>query len=143
MVYSPQKKNLYPLLIFPVFLLLPLVGAIFDPEGFLSIFIIFCLPILIILWFVMRGHPKRLHLEEDGLVIDRFLKRSKQIISYFEIESVELKNEAVRFRFTTAAFPILYLKCKRNTKPMRLDFGNGPQYDDFLSKLKEKVQSDI
>ncbi|MBU2064172.1 MAG: hypothetical protein KKF93_07245 [Candidatus Omnitrophica bacterium] len=157
-VYSPEKKFIVLLnIILPAAVIVPLIALIFNPEAGLGLFAIFCLLILMIYWILFSGHPKKLYLEKDALVIDKFLKKIRKKIAYAEIESAEvLPSSEIIFLNWRRNAPVLSLRLKHVnpdraqmeggdlysrflSKRMDFDFGNTKEYDEFLAGLKEKI----
>ena len=140
MIYSPSEKKIKLLLIFPGAAVLHLLIAIILPDTF-SLFIIYTLPGLMLLWFVLGAYPKRLILEEDGLLIDRFIKRTKQKILYSNIKHIDAGEEDVPTVSGNTTRCILYVTLKDTDKTMRFDFGTDEVHNTFLSKLREKLKT--
>ena len=140
MIYSPSEKKIKLLLIFPGAALFHLVIAIFLPA-ILPLFIMYTLPALILLWFVLGAYPKKLILEEDGILIDRFIKRSKQKILYSNIKDMAAGEEDVSTISGNTTRCVLYVTLKDSNKTMRFDFGTSEAHDAFLSKLREKLKT--
>lgn len=157
-VYSPEKKFIILLnIVLPAGVVVPMIALIFNPEAGLGLFAGFCLLILMIYWILFSDYPKKLYLEEETLVIDKFLKKVKNKVPYLEIESAEvLPSGEILFLNWRRNAPVLSLKLKHVnpdraemqngdlysrflSKRMDFDFGNNKEYDEFLARLKEKI----
>jgi len=159
MVYSPSKT--FTLLItvgVPAVVIVPILALIFDPTAGIGLFIVFSLLLLMIFWLIFSDFPRRLYLDDKELVIDKFLKMSKQRIGYVHMKGAEVidKHEILFMNWQRTA-PVLYIELK-HVDPTRLDFEKGDlyskflasriyfdfgydeSYDEFLKVLKEKIQ---
>ena len=140
MVYSPSEKKIKLLLVFPGAAVLHLLIAIILPATFF-LFIKYTVPALIVLWFMLGAYPKKLILEEDGLLIDKFIKRTKQRIRYSNIKDIDAGEEEVPTLSGSTTRCILHVTLKDSDKTMRFDFGTDEVHNTFLSKLREYLKA--
>ncbi|HDZ76591.1 MAG TPA: hypothetical protein ENH41_00710 [Candidatus Omnitrophica bacterium] len=140
MVFSPSEKKIKLLLVFPGAAVLHLLIAIILPATF-SLFIVYTVPALILLWFILGAYPKRLILREDGLVIDKFIRRTKQKILYSNIKNIDAGEEDVPTVSGSTTRCILYVTLKDSDKTIRFDFGTDETHNTFLSKFREHLKA--
>jgi len=159
MVYSPSKTFIVLVTVgVPAIVIIPMIALIFDPAAGIGLFVIFCLLLLMIFWLIFSDFPRRLYLDDKELVIDKFLKMSKQRIGYVHMkEAAVIDKHEILFMNWQKTVPVLYIELK-HVDPSRLnfekgdlyskflasrlyfDFGHDEPYDEFLKRLKAKIQ---